>query len=475
MEKHTSYEDLDATALAAMVRAREVSPRELVEEAIARCERTNGTLNAVITEMYERARTAADNAPLVGPFAGVPFLMKDFGAEVAGVPFTEGSKFLTGYVPTEDCELYRRLCDAGLITFGKTNLQEFAMGTTTEPELFGPARNPWDTSRTTGGSSGGAGAAVAARVVPMAHGNDVGGSIRIPASCCGLVGLKPSRGRVTLAPHYGDVLGGAFQELALTRSVRDTAILLDAVTAATPGEPYIAAPPTRPFAEETRDDPMPLRIGFSTTTPLGDPLDTQCQAAVITTAKLCESLGHTVEEAAPEFAAEHLWERYTTLLAALMAWAIADWARRTDQTPTEDCFEPFVWAFSERGRSLSAADYLMAVQDVQRAVRDLSRFYETYDMWLTPTLGQPPVALGTLRYEGDPFELRRRMARFSPYTYIANASGQPAISLPLHWTEDGLPVGLHFTTRLGGEGPLLALAAQLERAAPWAQRKPPIT
>ena len=474
MQLDTTYENLDATALAEKVRAGEVSPRELVEEAIRRCERTNGTLNAVITEMFEHARAAAEHVPLTGPFAGVPFLMKDFGAEVAGTRFTEGSAFLSAYIPDEDSELYRRFCEAGLITFGKTNLPEFAMGTTTEPQLFGPSRNPWDPDRTTGGSSGGAGAAVAARVVPMAHGNDVGGSIRIPASCCGLVGLKPSRGRVTLAPHYGDVLGGAFQELALTRSVRDTAALLDAVTASTPGEPYVAAPPPRPYAEEVLRDPAPMRIGFSTTTPLGDPVDDECLDAVIATATLCKSLGHDVEEAAPDFNAERLWTQYTTMLAALMAWAIADWARRTGQAATEDRFEPFVWAFSDRGRNLDAAEYLMAVQDVQREVRQLSRFYETRDVWLTPTLGQPPVPLGTLRYEGDPFALRRRMARFSPYTYIANASGQPAISLPLHWSGEGLPIGLHFTARLGEESRLLALAAQLERAAPWGDKKPAI-
>lgn len=470
-----NYENMDATELAMLVKQGDASASELLEEAISRCKRVNGVLNAVITEMFDLARDTAAKSPHKGPFAGVPFLMKDFGAEVAGVPFTEGTAFLSNYIPAEDSELYRRFCKAGLITFGKTNLPELAMGTITEPQLFGPARNPWEPSKTPGGSSGGAGAVVAARVVPMAHGNDVGGSIRIPASCCGLVGLKPSRGRVTLAPHYGDILGGAFQELALTRSIRDTATLLDAVSGPTSGEPYVATAPTGTFSDEIRAEPHRMRIGFSVQAPLGDPLDPECAEGVIATAKLCESLGHEVEEARPDFDAERLWERFTTMLASLMAWAIADWARRTDQVAEKDRFEPFVWSFSERGRSLSAAEYLLAVQDVQREVRQLSRFYDSYDLWLTPTLGQPPVEIGALRYAGDPFELRRRMARFSPYTYIANASGQPAISLPLHRTSSGLPVGMHFTARLGEEARLLRLGAQLEQVAPWANAKPPVT
>lgn len=472
--KYGEFGDLDATALGGLVRQGDVTALELVDNAIARCEQVNGSLNAVVTEMFDLARAQAALPTGNGPFAGVPFLMKDFGAEVAGVRFTEGTAFLANHVPTEDSELYVRFRDAGLITIGKTNVPELAIGTTTEPRLFGAARNPWDISRTTGGSSGGAGAAVAARVVPMAHGNDVGGSIRIPASCCGLVGLKPSRGRVSLAPHYGDVLAGFFQELALTRSVRDTAALLDAVSGPMPGEPYLAPKPERPFAAELHAAPNPLRIAFSTRTPMGDPLDAECVRAIESTARLCESLGHRVVEAMPTFDAMEMWQKFTTLLASLVAWAIADWARRTDQTPSEQHFEPFIWAFAERGKATSAADYLLAMQDVQREVRTMSNFFTEHDVWLTTTLGQPPVELGSLAYRGDPFELRRRMARFSPYTYIANASGQPAISMPLHWTEEGLPVGLHFTARQGEEGLLLRLAGQLESAQPWQDRTPPV-
>lgn len=470
----SEFGTLDATALAALVRRGEVSALDLVDDAIARCEAVNGTLNAVVTTMYEQARERAAGALPQGPFRGVPFLMKDFAAEVAGVAFQEGSAFLAGYRPAVDAEIYRRLCRAGLVTIGKTNLPEFAIGVTTEPRLFGPTRNPWDPRRTPGGSSGGSAAAVAARVVPMAHGNDVGGSIRIPAAACGLVGLKPSRGRTTLAPHYGDILAGFFVEHGLTRSVRDCAALLDAIAGPASGEPCEAPPPPRPFVDELEHAPGRLRIGYSTVTPLGDPLDEACVQAVEDTARLLADLGHEVSVAAPEFDALELWTKYTTLLASLVAWAVADWARRLGREPEQGHFEPFVWAFAERGRALSAADYLLAMQDVQREVRALCRFYSDHDIWLTSTLGQPPVELGTLVYGGDPFELRRRMARFSPYTYLTNATGQPAVSLPLHESADGLPIGLHFTARYGAEATLFRLAAQLEQACPWAARRPSV-
>lgn len=469
-----NYGDLDALGLANLVANGEVSALELVDEAITRTEAVNGQLNAVITPMFEHARKQAQMPLGKGPFAGVPFLMKDFVAEVAGVPFYEGSDFLEGYIPQQDSELYERFCRAGLITIGKTNLPEFAIGTTTEPRRFGATHNPWDPTRTPGGSSGGAGAAVAAQVVPMAHGNDVGGSIRIPASCCGLVGLKPTRGRTTLAPHYGDIISGYFVEHALTRTVRDSAALLDAIHGPGVGEPFEIPPPARPYLEETTRASDRLKIGFSSVTPLGDPLDQQCEQAVRETAALCEALGHTVVEASPSYDALAFWTRYTTVLASGVAWAVADWARRLGKDLNEQSFEPFVWAFTERGRALSAPEYLLALQDVQSHIRDISRFYIDYDLWLTPTLGQPPVELGTLVYQDDPFELRRRMAKFSPYTYIANATGQPAISLPLHWTAEGLPVGLHFTARHNAEDVLIRLASELEEAKPWFHRKPQI-
>lgn len=469
-----NYGDLDALGLAKLVQKGDVSALELVDEAISRTEALNGELNAVITEMFQHARAAAVKPLGKGPFAGVPFLMKDFVAEVAGVPFYEGSDFLDGYIPHKDSELYQRFCRAGLITIGKTNLPEFAIGATTEPKRFGATHNPWDLSRTPGGSSGGAGAAVAARVVPMAHGNDVGGSIRIPASCCGLVGLKPTRGRTSLAPHYGDIISGYFIEHALTRTVRDSAALLGAIEGPGIGEPFEIPRPGRSYLEEVSRPCEKLKIGFSTVTPLGDPLHPECEKAVRETAILCAELGHDVVEASPSYDAMSFWTQYTTVLASGVAWAVADWARRLGKELVEESFEPFVWAFTERGRGLSAPEYLLAIQDVQNHIRDISRFYVDYDMWLTPTLGQPPVELGTLVYQGDPFELRRRMAEFSPYTYIANATGQPAISLPLYWTEQGLPIGLHFTARHNAEDVLIRLAGDLEQAKQWHKRKPPV-
>lgn len=466
------YAALDATALADLVREGRVSALELVEEAVTRIEADNDTLNAVITPMYEQAREQALTPNVDAPFAGVPFLMKDYCAEVAGVPFTEASAFLRDYVPNEDSELYRRFCRAGLITIGKTNLPEFALGVTTEPRLFGPSRNPWDVSRTTGGSSGGAGAAVAARIVPMAHGNDVGGSIRIPAACCGLVGLKPSRGRCSVAPHYGDLLSGFFVEHALTRSVRDCATLLDAIAGPAVGDPYHAPLPLNPFIDEVGRDPGQLHIAFSDKTPFGEEVHSDCVGAVREAAALLESLGHVVEEVQPTYDAERLWHGFTSLLACGAAWAMADWARRTGREPGPDDFEPFVWAFAERGRSLNGADYLLAMQDVQREARVLSAFFEGHDLMLTSTLGKPPVELGTLVYRGDPFELRRRTAEFSPYTYVSNATGQPAISLPLFWNEQNLPVGIQLVARYADEALLFRVSAQLEMACPWSHRVP---
>ena len=463
----------DATGLAALVESGSVGPGELIEAAIAAIERLDSALNAVVLRMFDEARQAAAGPLPKGPFRGVPFLMKDFLAEVAGVPFTEGSAFLEGYVPAVDSELVARFRRAGLVIVGKTNTPELAVGATTEPRRFGPTHNPWDLKRTPGGSSGGSAAAVAARMVPMAHGNDAGGSIRIPASCCGLVGLKPSRGRVPLGPHYGDLFSGIVAEHALTRSVRDSAGLLDAIAGPMAGDPYHAPPPSASFAETMTTTPAPLRIGLQVETPLGDPVDPECAVAARRTATLLESLGHDVEEASPRYDAMGLWQSFTTLLSGGTAWAIADWSRRLDRAPSPQHFEPFVWAFAKRGREIDAATYLLAVQDVQQHSRAIAAFFEDHDLWLTPTLGTPPVPLGTLVFDGDPIALRRKTAAFSPFTYITNATGQPAISLPMHWTPDGLPVGVQLVARYGEEALLLQMAHQLEAASPWADRRPP--
>jgi amidase len=469
-------ESLDAVALAELVRKKEVQAIELIDATIERIERLNPKLNAVITPMYEQARKEASDTISDGIFAGVPFLLKDFLAEYAGIRLTEGSAFLREFVPAQDSELVRRYKNAGLITVGKTNTPELAIGVTTEPRLFGPTHNPWDISRTPGGSSGGSAAAVAAGIVPMAHGNDAGGSIRIPASCCGLFGLKPTRARNPLGPLYGDLFTGLVAEHALTRSVRDSAALLDITSGPNPGDPYWAPPPKGSFLKEVRTKTGPLRIGFSAVTPLGTEIHADCMSALKDAAELCENLGHHVEEAAPTFDGELLWQAFTTVLASGFAWAVSDWGRRLGKAPIADGFEPFVWSFTERGRQTSAPEYLMALQDLQRQSRKIASFFNDHDIWLTPTLGEPPVPLETFKYTvGDPFELRRRMTTFAPFTFISNGTGQPAMSVPLQWNAEDLPVGTHFVGRFGDEATLFRLAAQLEAARPWTNRRPDIS
>jgi amidase len=466
---------LDALAQAELVRRKEMTPLELVEAAIERIERVNPRLNAVVLEMCDLARAAAVGRPADGPFAGVPFLLKDFLAEYEGVRLTEGTAFLRDFVSDHDSELVRRYKRAGLIIVGKTNTPELAVGPTTEPRLFGPTRNPWDAGRTAGGSSGGAAAAVAARIVPMAHGNDAGGSIRVPAACCGVFGLKPTRARNPLGPRYGDIMSGLVAEHALTLSVRDSAALLDATAGADVGDPYWAPPPARPFREEAGAPPGRLRIAFSTRTLAGGEMHPEAVLAVRDAAALCAALGHEVVEAAPAVDGERLFRAFTAVLAAGFTWAIDDWERRTGRTPTAALFEPFVWAFTGRGRELTAPGYLSMVQELQALSREVGRFFAQHDVWLTPTLGEPPVPLGTFRYDGgDPFAVRRRMAAFTPFTYIANVTGQPAMSVPTWWTAAGLPLGTHWLGRFGDEATLFRLAAQIEAARPWAGRRPPL-
>ncbi len=465
---------LDATDQAALVRGRQIKAIELVESAIDRIERLNPIFNAVITEMYEQGRRAAEDPIPNGPFAGVPFLLKDVLAEYAGVRYTASSVFLSDHVSDVDTELVKRYKQAGLITVGKTNTPELAIGVSTEPHLFGAVHNPWDVDRTAGGSSGGSAAAVAAGMVPMAHGNDVGGSIRIPASCCGVFGLKPTRARNPSGPHYGDLFSGLLVEHALTRSVRDSATLLDATSGPELGDPYEVPLPERSYLQEVGADPGRLHIAFTVETPWGTTVHPDCAEAVREAAELCAGLGHEVVEAAPTFDAELLWQSFTKVISAGVAWVVEDLARRTNRSPSAELFEPFIWAFTKRGRQLSAPDYLLVIQDLQRISRQIARFFSSYDVWLTPTLGEPPVTLGTFSFnDGDPFELRRRMATFSPFTYLFNITGQPAMSVPLYWNFEGLPVGTHFAARSGQEATLFRLAAQLETARPWADRRPP--
>ena len=354
------------------------------------------------------------------------------------MPLHEGSAFLAEYVPAVDSELVRRLKRAGLIILGRTNTPELGLGPTTEPRLYGPARNPWDPTRTTGGSSGGSAAAVACRMVSAAHGNDAGGSIRIPASCCGVFGLKPTRARVPAGPHYGELLGGLAVEHALTRSVRDSAALLDATAGPDAGDPYWAPPLARPFRAEVDTPPGRLRIAFSTRTLLGSAVHPDCIAATRDAARLCETLGHTVVEAAPMLDAERFWLAFTIVISAAFTWAIDDWSRRIRRAVAAEHFEPFVWALAGRGREFSSAAYLLAQQDMHRASRDVAGFFTAHDVWLTPTLGAPPVLLGALVYAGA---IRSRCAAGSPTSARSRGSPMPPGSPPCRCRSTGMVRG----------------------------------
>ena len=466
----------DAMGLAELVRRKEVKPIELVEAAIARIERLNPTLNAVVTPMYEQARAAASGKLPDGPFTGVPFLIKDLGAAYGGVRMTMGSSVLRNFVPDHDNELVVRLKRAGLIVLGKTNTPEFGILPTTEPELFGPSHNPWDLNRTPGGSSGGSAVAVAAGLVPMAHANDGGGSIRIPASCCGIFGLKPTRARNPLGPDFGDIFSGLVIDHAVTRSVRDSAALLDATSGPEVGDPYWAPPPARPFLQEVGADPGRLRIAFTSQTALGVAAHADCIRAVRDAAALCASLGHEVVEASPTVNGEWVARSFLILWSSGVAWTMDGIGLATRQALTREQFEPLTWGLYEMGRQQSASSYLLSLSFLQRVARDIARFFLQYDLCLTPTLAEPPVPLGTFNSPpDDPLKGLRRAEAFVPFTPICNATGQPAMSVPLYWNADGLPVGVHFIGRFGDEATLFRLAAQLESARPWAGRRPAVS
>jgi len=405
----------------------------------------------------------------------VPFLLKDLLASYAGVRMCSGSRFLRDFTPNHDSELVRRFKAAGLITIGKTNTPEHGSVPTTEPALFGASKNPWDTSRTTGGSSGGSAAAVAAGIVPMAHANDGGGSIRIPASCCGVFGLKPTRARISLGPDFGDMFGGLVAEHAVTRSVRDSAALLDATSGAMAGDPYCAPPKARPFADEIGVETTRLRVALTTQSLTGTVIHGDCVAAAKDAAALCSELGHEVTEAAPAMNGELLLRSFMTLWSAGCAWTIDGFSMLIGSAPRPEDMEPATWALYEMGKSQKATDYLMALQWLQGMSREVAAFMSDFDVWLTPTLGDPPLPLGS--FDSPPENPMAGMARattFVPYTPICNATGQPAMSVPLYWNDEGLPIGVHFIGRFGDEVTLFRLASQLEEARPWSARRPPV-
>jgi len=495
MAQFAEYGQYDALGLAELVASGEVSAAELVEEVIARIEAVNPRLNAVIARMYERARSAAA-APPPGPFRGVPFLMKDLSQAVAGVPFSQGSRFLKDYVPAQDSELTRRLKAAGLILIGKTNTPEFGLSPVTEPAAFGPTLSPWDLGRTPGGSSGGSAAAVAARIVPMAHGSDGGGSIRIPASCCGLFGLKPTRGRNPVGPENVDVWLGASVDHVISRSVRDSAAVLDATAGPEPGAVYVAPERRRPYLEELGVPPGRLRIAVSTVPWLGTTVADDCVEAVERTVELLGDLGHVVEEASPTVDRERLLEAFFVMVAGETRRDILALAAKLNRRPERRWFETETWLLHLLGSRFSADEYVAALRTMRSVGGEMAAFFEDFDVLLTPTLAAPPLPIGALRAKGRGAVLQELLASsgagrlvkalrdvdssvqaifdFIPFTPLFNLSGQPAMSVPLEWTAGGLPIGLQFVGRFGDEATLFRLAAQLEQARPWAQRVPPI-
>lgn len=464
--KFEEYRRHDAVGLADLVARGEVSAAELLETALARTAEVNPKINAVVQLFPDRAQPTPE-----GPLAGVPFLLKDLGAALAGTPTTGGSRLFEHALASADSALVRLYKAAGLAIFGKTNTPEFGLWPVTESELLGPCRNPWDLSRTSGGSSGGAAAAVAAGVLPAAHASDGGGSIRIPASCCGLVGMKPSRGRVSFAP-LGEGWAGASIQHAVTRSVRDSATLLDIACIPQPGDPYFLPPPQTSFAEEARRHPGRLRIAFTAGALSGAPIDPECEAAVRDTAKLCESLGHTVEEVKVPGDLAAMQAAAAQVIGASVAANLDAEAERRGRPIEAGEVEALTMATYRRGKGVLGSDYVRGLAALHAYGRAVAALFETFDVLLTSTLGRPAIPLGWL-FE-DRGQIAERLFAFMPNTQAFNNTGQPAISLPLAWSASGLPIGLQFVAPTGEEGRLYRLAGQLEQARPWFDKVAPL-
>jgi len=498
-ETFAEYEQYDAMGLAELVRRGDVTPRELVLTAIERIEALNPRLNAVIHRLYDDALNTADGPLPDGPFAGVPFLIKDLLSWYAGAPVRSGSRLLNDFIAPMDSELVRRYRRAGVIILGKTNTPEFGLTPFTEPELFGPTCNPWDPTRTSGGSSGGSAAAVAAGMVPMAGGGDGGGSIRIPASCCGIFGLKPTRGRTPTGPIEGELWEGAAIEHVLTRSVRDSAVMLDAISAPEAGSPYVTAPPGRPFRDEVGAEPGRLRIAFTDRPLLGDHMDEDCKVALRDTVSLLESLGHTLVEASPPLEREEFLRAFLLMVCGQAEADLRDAQAATGKRASPDNVESATWALALLGRSYNAGDISHARRTLERTARSVGRWFDGYeiDALLTPTLTTPPFVTGALqppshervamaalgrlragvvlRAAGALEKAAQRVFDWIACPPLFNVTGQPAMSVPLTWNSAGLPIGMHFAARWGDEATLFRLAAQLESARPWFGRRPPRT
>lgn len=475
MISDTDYLSYDAMGLRELVVTGEVSAEELLDAALRRMNAVNPAINAVINLFEDRARAQIAEGVGDGPLAGVPFLLKDLRASYKGTQNTAGNPFMTG-VPDFNSIVTDSYRNAGLVLFGKTNVPEIGLAVDTYNTIYGHTSNPWDTDRTAGGSSGGSAAAVAARIVPAAHATDGAGSIRIPASCCGVVGLKPSRGRVTYGPDVGEELIGLSTQHVCTRTVRDSALLLDIESVPDPGAPYWPPEPTSSFLSHVGRPPGRLRIALVKRPPIETAVDPECLRGVDQVARLCEDLGHVVEETDHNvrWLEDGYAEALTIILGTGMHANAQAKAAATGRSFSEKDFLPAIWSFLEAGARASASDFYLASRRMHHLTRRMADFHKTCDVILSPTLSQPPLPKDAFDYsqaEG----YTDHVWDFSAYTPLYNGSGQPAITLPLHWTDAGLPVGIQFAARYGDEGRLFSLAAQLEQTAPWIDRLPALT
>ncbi|HLJ12014.1 MAG TPA: amidase family protein [Planctomycetaceae bacterium] len=467
----SEYGSFDGLGLAALVAKKKIKPAELIDQAIARAEALNPKLNAIIFKDYERARQLAKGNTGKGIFAGVPFLLKDIAAFAQGLPSRQASRFIPAIRHPRDCYLVEKFKAAGLILFGVTNVPEFGLVASTESKLYGAASNPWNLAHSTGGSSGGSAAAVAAGIVPLAHANDGGGSIRIPAGACGLVGLKPTRGRLSHGPDFGAALDGLANDLVVSRTVRDTAAALDAVRGFMPGDPFAEPPHPDSYLKAIKSKPKRLRIAVTLKKLDGNPLHPDCVTAVKTAARACEKLGHIVEEATPSLDQPSLMGAFTAFWGGGLAAGIDAIAKITRQTPSRDLFEGLTWALYQSGKKVSASEYLQGKDLFNAAAREMGSFHQIYDVWITPTLGRPPEKNGV--FDFDNVDLTKSFGPqidYVPFTAMQNVTGQPAMNIPLYWNKDNLPIGTQFVAPFGDELTLLKLAAQLEKAAPWVHR-----
>lgn len=469
------YDRYDALGLAELIAKKQITPLEILNAVRQRVEAVNPKINAFCHLFFDKAEAQIKQGLPAGPFLGVPFALKDLGQYMQGTITSVGSRVWKDSVADFDSTLVSRYKKAGLVIFAKTTSPELGLTTTTESVLYGKTHNPWNLTRTSGGSSGGSAAAVASRILPAAHASDGGGSIRIPASCCGLIGLKPTRGRVPMGPTQFEGWNGFSAHHVVTISVRDCAALLDATAGAELGSPFFSPRLPRPFLKETLIAPDKLRIALITGTPGGTPLDPECEKAAVNAAKLCESLGHMVEESKLPIDNAVMRVAFLNVINVSVARTLDDAARTLGRPVTEKDVETVTWVMSQQGRRVDVLAYSRAIATAHQIGLAMARFQQTYDVILSPTLAKPPVPLGLLGLSPENItHFTKEITEFGPYTALYNVTGQPSISVPLHWTPDGLPVGVMFSARFGDEATLFRLAAQLEKAKPWAGRKPAI-